>query len=108
MIQILSPTDGAEVEGVQIVRGRVSDPDSDVFVIVHPLRTSSYWVQQNAVIAADGEWTIRVFLGTETTGVGEFFELLAVVDPTQRLREGLVLDQWPPAEAVSDLVVVSR
>ncbi|HUW14612.1 MAG TPA: hypothetical protein VM537_33135 [Anaerolineae bacterium] len=108
-LTVTEPTNGAKVAHRQVVRGTVPDSKSKVWVIVHPMLTTGYWVQNPVNVRSNGQWTAQVYLGTSVeTQVGELFELRAVADPQAALKEGDVLKTWPDAKSQSDIVEVER
>jgi hypothetical protein len=73
-----------------MVEGTTNNPDAVICVLVHPLQSDTWWVQNLPGLPdqqPDGTWSWRtsVFCGTERLGVGEDFELLAVAEDTQAL-----------------------
>lgn len=108
-IRILEPREGEAVEAAHMIRGRISDRAGRVWVVIHPLDTSSYWVQRRVSVGSGGDWEMMGFfgrLGSEDSG--RSFEVLAVVDPVVPLGEGTILARWPPSRLVSQAVVVRR
>ncbi len=109
ILSITDPKHGAKAAHSQVVRGTVSDSKSKVWVIVHPMLTNGYWVQNPVNVRSNGQWTAQVYLGTSAeTQVGELFELRAIADPQAALKEGDVLKTWPDAKSQSDIVEVER
>lgn len=108
-VRILEPPDGDLVESTHVVRGRISDSVAQLWVVVHPLATSSYWVQPRVSIRRGGEWQVQAYFGRSgSMDVGKTFEVLAIVDPATELREGMILERWPASRLVSDMVSVTR
>src|SRR5437879_7040594 len=62
-IRITAPVDGSEVPWRPIVEGTVSDPESKVWVIVHPLEVSKYWVQPPVTVREGGTWKVQIYIG---------------------------------------------
>lgn len=107
-IEIRSPASGEEVEVETLVEGWVSDPKAQVYVLVRPLRTKYWWVQRLPAPAnRDGSWQTLVNIGTETEGIGEPFEIVALVTK-RKLHEGDRLEVLPERTALSDSVRVHR
>jgi hypothetical protein len=107
-VQVENPKDGTTVSEITAVSGTVSDPQADVFLVVHPTATGDYWVQQSPTIGDDGKWGTSVHIGQGSQGVGEVFEIRAFVGPNQNLTRGQVLTDWPSAKARSNVVRVTR
>jgi len=108
-VKITEPSEGAKVSGRQTVKGRVQKGYDDVWVIVHPIDTSSYWVQPSISAKKDGKWSITAYFGRSgNIDVGKSFEIMAILNPQKKLKEGEYFDKWPVAESRSDIVTVVR
>lgn len=108
-VEIFTPKDGALVDSRLLVEGKSSSPDAEVWVIVHPTEVSNYWIQPRVTVRGNGQWTVQVYVGRPgDIDMTKKFELLAVANPKEHLREGEVLASWPEAEAHSDAIVVIR
>ena len=108
-VAISSPTDGSPVGQRPIVEGTVSDPTASVWVVVHPLEVSDYWVQPRITVRDSGSWKVQIHIGRPgSLDVGKLFEVRAVANPDVDLREGRVLDGWPKAAAISNMVEFIR
>jgi len=103
------PTDGSMVTERPWVSGTVADPNTTVWVIIHPMAVSDYWVQPSISVRKDGSWRVMISTGRPgTVDVGKHFEILAVGNPTVQLSEGLVLSGWPEAALESEIIEVIR
>jgi hypothetical protein len=108
-LSITSPHDGEVVDRRPVVSGRVSTPSVSVWVIVHPMESSSYWVQPPTSMHADGVWGVQIYIGSQKAlDDGKQFELMAVANPKLNLQEGMILDRWPEAEQISRVIQVER
>jgi hypothetical protein len=108
-ITIKSPSDGASVPERPIVEGVVMDKTAQVWVIVHPMETSDYWVQPKVTVRKEGLWRVQVYIGRPgNIDVGKHFEMMSVANPKQMLREGKVLGTWPEAQSQSEVIEVIR
>ncbi len=108
-VSITSPVDGSSVGERPVVEGMVGDPKATVWVVVHPLEISDYWVQPRLSVRETGSWKVQINIGRPgRIDVGKLFEIRAVANPKMDLREGLVLDRWPESAAMSELVEVTR
>lgn len=92
-----------------LVRCSVSDTSMYVFLLVHPLLGSEWWVQKKMTrIPQDTRQGIAL-LGSEKQGKGEYYEIAAVATPNKNLyKEGQILDALPNKLSRSQIVVVSR
>ncbi len=108
-VAISSPTDGSPVGQRPIVKGTVSDPNASVWVVVHPLEVSDYWVQPRITVRDSGSWKVQIHIGRPgSVDVGKLFEVRAVANPEVELREAKVLGGWPRAAAISNVIEVIR
>lgn len=87
-IELLSPEADAQVGLNELVKGRVSDPTLGVFVLVHPLLTPLWFVQPiPSPPNRNGSWHGIAYFGTESKGVGELFEVVAIATEDPDLLE---------------------
>ncbi len=108
-IRITAPSDNTAVPERPFVEGKVMDPSAAVWVVVHPMAVSDYWVQQRITVRADGMWRVMIFVGRPgSIDVGNHFEIMAVANPKMRLKEGDILKEWPEAQAKSQVIEVIR
>jgi hypothetical protein len=106
---ITSPPDAAQVDWRVFVNGRVSDPGAAVWLIVHYMDELEYWVQPPVSIGEGRKWGVEVYLGRESgADAGKRFEMMAVVNSKEELKEGMVLQGWPAAQERSQIVMVTR
>ncbi len=107
-VQIDSPQQNAEVVLQEIVKGKVSNPKATVYVLVHPLLTHIWWVQRMpSPPNQDGTWQTVCYFGTENKGVGESFEVVAIVT-NKKLEEGQTLTELPKESVRTDITTVRR
>jgi len=108
-LTVKSPPDGAFVPERPIVEGLVTDSTAKVWVIVHPMETSDYWVQPAVTVRKGGVWRNQIYIGRPgNVDVGKHFEIMAVANPTQQLREGKVLGGWPEGQWSSEVIELIR
>ena len=108
-VAITSPVDGSSVGQRPIVQGTAGDAAGSVWVIVHPLGVSDYWVQPRVTARDKGSWKVQIHIGRPgSVDVDKVFEVRAVVKPHIDLREGKVLDGWPDAKAISNVIELTR
>lgn len=108
-LEIINPINGGLGEWRTKVTGTVSKPFSEVWVVVRPLETPDFWVQPKPTIKANGTWETLIYLGSDgPSHAGKAFELRAIANPIDSLKEGLVLPGWPRAEGKSDVINVTR
>jgi hypothetical protein len=110
-VKITSPSDGVSVPRRLLVEGSITNgKDKDqVWVIIHPIETSEYWVQPKISIRGKGNWSGYEYIGEAgKKDVGKHFEIRAVVNPEGSLTEGQKLADWPTAKLKSDVIMVTR
>ena len=62
-ITIAAPVHGSSVVERPIVEGTVTDPAAAVWIVVHPLEVSEYWVQQRVSVGENGAWKAQINIG---------------------------------------------
>lgn len=108
-ISITSPVENEQVIELPIVEGTVSDSAAKVWVIVHPMEVSDYWVQQAVTMKEGGKWKVQIHIGRSgNVDVGKHFEIVAVANPKSSLKEGDRLTEWPEAQWKSQVIEVLR
>ena len=108
-LSITEPKDRASVPERPYIEGKVSNPNADVWIIVHPMEVTDYWVQPRLTVRADGAWRASAYVGRPgRVDVGKHFEIMAVANPKRPLKEGDVLQFWPDAELKSGVIEVVR
>lgn len=109
VITITGPPDGLEVDQRHFVEGTVSDPSREVWVVVHPLDTSSYWVQPRVTVHSSGVWRSMAYFGRSgDLDRGKRFEIVAIAEPHETLQEGEYGSTWPRARWTSKPITVIR
>jgi hypothetical protein len=84
-IVITEPKDGKEVCWRSMVKGTVSDPKLQVFVAIHPMATNKFWIQPIPNMRSDGKWEAYCYFGEPNIGIGEPFEIIAIVSKNKKL-----------------------
>jgi hypothetical protein len=114
---INEPKDGAEVGQRTVVSGKTAPTPEIVYVLVHPRSTSTWWVQELPLVQRDGKWSVDVYIGTASAGIGESFDIIAVATNDGWLMRILrdadlataeQLSTMIPSLAKSNLVTVKR
>ena len=83
-VQITEPKNGADVGSRPLVKGTSSN-GAEVYLLVRPLNGSTWWVQDRPAVDRSGEWQVAAYLGTDSVGRGESFEIIAVSASGSRL-----------------------
>lgn len=107
-LRITEPKDGNLVSWRTDVKGTVADPNAEVWVIVHPRELSDRWVQPSVTVDEDGTWEVIAFIGKEGKNVGKEFEIMAVANPKEKLKEADKFTGWPEAQWKSQVIKVIR
>lgn len=115
IVEITSPANGAAVGMNVLVEGIIHVEDiggRSVVVGVHPMLTSMIWIQPLPLKlekTRDGyRFRCRAYCGTQTQGIGEKFELYAMLVKKGALKEGDQLERIPKNVEVSPSVLVTR
>lgn len=110
-VQIGEPKDGAAVGYQPHIKGTVSDAAAAVHVLVRPITSEVWWVQNAPVVQPDGTWEVPVYIGTAQLGVGESYEIVAVAASgnwfLQLLRESS-LEAGQKVKALPEYLVRSK
>lgn len=108
-LRITEPRDSTSVFERPFIKGTVTESSTKVWIIVHPMEVSDYWVQPNVTVREGGTWKVIIYIGRPgTIDVGKQFEIMAVANPKVSLFEGKVLNEWPEAQAKSQVIEVIR
>jgi hypothetical protein len=106
---IAAPSDSGQVVEREAVCGEVSNPKATVWVVVHPMEVSTYWIQPAISVKQDGKWKVQVYVGRPgSVDIGKHFEIMAIANPKLTLKEGDQLSGWPEAEWKSQVIEVIR
>ena len=106
-ITITDPTEGSKVVHREYVKGTVSDSHADVWVVIHPVETSDFWIQLPVTVKNNGTWKVKAYFGRAGKDIGKEFEIRAFANPVSALQEGKS-SNWPSSEARSDVIDVIR
>jgi hypothetical protein len=108
-VSIARPQNGDTVPERPYVAGKVSNPKAAVWVIIHPMEVSDYWVQPQLTVNPDGTWRVSIYVGRPgNVDAGKRYEIMAIANPKRPLKEGDVMRYWPDAESKSEVVEVVR
>jgi hypothetical protein len=108
-VWITEPKNRDKVPERPYIEGKVSNANSAVWLVVHPMEGSDYWVQPQLTVNQDGTWRVDAYLGRPGgADAGKHFEIMAIANPKRPLKEGDVLRFWPDAESKSAVVEVVR
>ena len=108
-LSIIEPKDKSRVPERPYVSGIVTDPNAEVWVIVHPMEVTDYWVQPRVTVKRDGSWKVSIYIGRPgSIDIGKHFEIIAIANPKSKVKEGDVLSGWPDAGWKSEVIEVIR
>src|ERR1700681_1631862 len=62
-VSIQKPENGSAVDHRQEIGGKVSDPSAEVWVVIHPMETSDFWIQPRITVKEDGSWKVFAYFG---------------------------------------------
>ncbi len=111
-VEITSPIEGEAVEWTpagHLVTGtcRKVGGNLHLYVLLHPLPTDTWYVQRLPTVL-DRHWQAIVFFGTEEVGIGDEYELCAIITD-KILREGQTLRSKDfPTDEDKDVITVTR
>jgi hypothetical protein len=91
-----------------VVRGTGAKSYTPVWVVVHPIDQPGYWIQPPAQMESSEEWRALIYLGEPSTPKGKRFVIRAFANPTQPLKPGMQLHDWPEAQSTSEPKLVIR
>ncbi|MCP4370653.1 MAG: hypothetical protein GY797_21455 [Deltaproteobacteria bacterium] len=106
-ITISSPLDWEKVTHWYYVKGTVSDPLTEIMVVIHPTEISAFWIQPPVTVKNNGTWKVLACFGRAGMDSGMEFEICAFANPVSYFREGR-FSNWPESEARSKVVSVIR
>ena len=107
-VRIANPRNASLVGHREEVSGTVSDPNISVWLVIHPLDTSDFWIQTPITVRDDGTWKVIPYFGrSPSQDVGAKFEVRAFARPNTALKEGRAT-AWPEAAARSNVIEVVR
>ena len=112
-VKIVDPVDNATIDGYRlVVRGTSSGMNRDtlnLYILVHPVQTSQWWVQSPPTVDQNGSWIADVYLGTPDMGNKQGYAIQAIVS-SHELREGetLLINGVPPSQANHQIFVTRK
>ena len=111
-VEITSPVDGEQVQWTtagHLVTGtcRKVGGDLHLYVAVHPLPTDKWYVQRTPTII-DGNWQAVAFFGEEEVGIGDQYELCAIISSKTLGEAQIVALKDFPDYVAKAIVTVSR
>ena len=96
-INIISPVGESRVCWRTMVRGTISNPNLQVFVLIHPMATDKFWIQPIPTVSSNGKWEAYCYFGEPNIGIGEPFEIIAIASKNKKLfKEGSTLPSPMP------------
>ena len=98
------------------VEGIISDPNAIVCVLVHPMTTDTWWVQNppsppTQIDENTWRWRTMVYCGTETLGLNEDFEIVVLAEGKRAVcQKGKQIkgDEFPNELPRSEIITVFR
>lgn len=107
---LIESGDVVEVGRKASVSVKVSHRDREVYVLIHPLETDLWYVQNRPVPRKRGPWKTLCYFGQLKKGEGEEFEVLAVAadSPLWKVGASFSTKRLPKGLPQSDIVTVRR
>ena len=81
---------------------------SNIYLLVHPIAVNNWWVQPQFTYDSNGYWHCYAYFGECGKNIGEKFEMIALVNPTQTLVLGQKPTTIPASQKQSSIVEVIR
>lgn len=93
-----------------LVRGIAPNQRASAYVLVHPMLVPIWYVQKVPEKPnRDGSWRTTCYLGGETAGINQFFEIVTVYSEVPNLyRRGQEITSFPGNLSHSPLITVKR
>ena len=114
-VRIISPLSGTPVNGPKTtIAGTVSPPHGRVLVLIHPVDSNRWWVQIEPHMSPQesndtkSQWETTIYLGDETRGIGEQFEVVALGSQDPLLFDILTGRYYQTGDEVYSLPPLSR
>lgn len=116
VVTIDSPRSETTVDGITtVITGTISLAEARVTVLVHPRDSNRWWVQERPVVTITGSaenriatWRTTIYLGTETRGKGEAFEVVAIGSQDSILFDILTERYVPVGAEITSLPELSQ
>lgn len=108
-INITSPEHKGDVEWHPWVGGKTSLPSNseyNIYVLINPVDSSSWWVQPKAILYDDGTWEAYVYFGRRGMDEDTWYTACAIVTSSELGED--TLDNIPENLAKSDYIRVRR
>jgi hypothetical protein len=103
-VTIMSPLENALVCQRNEIKGTVSDPSDEVWLIIHPLQGGGYYVQPRISVSDSGDWLSLPYFGDPgPQHVGIVYEVRVIAGKETGLKEGQILSDWPKEKISSDV-----
>ena len=110
-VHITSLNNNSMLPCTTYVEGTITDPNAEVWIVVHPMSTKDFYVGNTiGVREAGSPWKVLLFVGTcgDSIFVGQHFEIRAISNPKANLYKEKTFRNWPESEAKSQVVEVIR
>lgn len=112
-IAIEKPSNEAVISGKEtVISGTVSPSNSRIFVLVHPVDSNRWWIQEPPVVFQredeQAQWKASIHLGTEDLGAGESFQVVAVASQDPEWFDLLAGRHYQAGDEVHSLPPLSR
>lgn len=73
-LRIKVPVQNERVPERPFVERTLSDPKATVWVIVHPMEISNYWVQPTVSVMENSTWKVKIYVGRPEQGIGDIHD----------------------------------
>ena len=108
-IKINSPSDNYLLEGKLIkIVGEISHPKSTVYLLIHPKSTPMYWIQDPIQGDDSGNWQGTAYLGTDSLGLTDSYEILALSSTSSTIFNILAGRYYYPGQTLDKLPDIGK
>ena len=99
-----------------MVEGTISDPNVNICVLVRPMTTDTWWVQNlpsppGKIDEKTWRWRTMALCGTDTLGLNEDFEIVAIAEGKRsicQLGKQIKAEEFPRNLPRSEIITVRR
>ncbi|MHB9073162.1 MAG: hypothetical protein ACYC6G_06535 [Desulfobaccales bacterium] len=111
-LTVAAPEQNAEVGPRAMVKGKISDPSLQVFILIRSMATNDFWIQPVPIVASNGAWASYCYFGEPNEGRGDPYEIIAIASSNKKLlKEGKLLYHISEIKNIAiktDPIIVTR
>jgi hypothetical protein len=110
-IVITDPSPGSVFTSPKIkVRGKTSNTNSRVYLLVHPATTDTWWVQDlpDYDMKDMTNWNVECYIGTKDQGIGDSYDIVALSSVDNIILDALLGRHLYSGENLKTLPVLNK